>query len=354
MKIQLYILRTVGMRVLGAGLILFSVLQILDLLEVTTDILDRGLGTAGVFYYAALRSPRLIEQVAPIATLAGGLLAFAQLARESAIIAMRATGISAYRIVGMALPVAFLVMALDFSCAQLIAPRTDPVLSDWWRATTPVAERKEPGARSFRAGDDLVIAASATGDGRTLNAVKLYRRDNAGRLVERIEAPSAVYAHGGGWTLVKPVTVRFNGAQTTATSAARLTWPSPLHPQDVQALFAESPVPTAATARRALLNGGGDRPVSYYQTRFLSAFAGPFATLVMLLLAAPVALANFRSGQGAVLLSGGLAAGLVFLVVNGLLSALGEGGMLSPALAVWGGPIIFAALAAYALIALEG
>jgi len=150
------------------------------------------------------------------------------------------------------------------------------------------------------------------------------------------------------------VTVRFNGAQTTATPAAQLTWPSPLHPQDVQALFAESPVPTAATARRALLKGGGDRPVSYYQTRFLDAFAGPFATLVMLLLAAPVALANFRSGQGAVLLSGGLAAGLIFLVVNGLLSALGEGGMLSPALAVWGGPVIFAALAAYALIALEG
>jgi lipopolysaccharide export system permease protein len=65
MKIQLYVLRTVGTRVLGAALILFSILQILDLLEVTTDILDRGLGTAGVLYYAALRSPRLIEQVAP-------------------------------------------------------------------------------------------------------------------------------------------------------------------------------------------------------------------------------------------------------------------------------------------------
>ncbi len=56
----------------------------------TTDILDRGLGTAGVLYYAALRSPRLIDQVAPIAALAGGL--FALLAagpRGGAIIAMR-------------------------------------------------------------------------------------------------------------------------------------------------------------------------------------------------------------------------------------------------------------------------
>ena len=353
MKIQLYVLRTVGMRVLGAAVILFSILQILDLLEVTTDIIDRGLGTAGVLYYAALRSPRLFEQVAPIATLAGGLFAFSQLARESAIIAMRATGISAYRIVGMALPVAFLVMALDFACAQVIAPRTDPILADWWQATTPVAQRKVPGPRSFRAGDDLVIAAGASADGRELRAVKLYRRDKAGRLIERIEAPTATYAKGG-WTLNRPVTVRFVGEQVNVVPAAQMSWPSPLHRQDVQALFADSPVPTAATARRALLNGAGDRPASFYQTQLLAAFAGPFAALVMLLLSAPVALANFRSGQGAMLLTGGLAAGLIFLVVNGLLSALGEGGSLSPLLAVWGGPVIFAALAVHALVVLEG
>ncbi len=353
MKIQLYVLRTVGMRVLGAGLILFSILQILDLLEVTTEILDRGLGTAGVLYYAALRSPRLFEQVAPIATLAGGLFAFSQLARESAIIAMRATGVSAYRIVGMAMPVAFLVMALDFGCAQVIAPRTDPTLTAWWQATTPVAERKVPGPRSFRAGDDLVIADGASSDGRQLNAVRIYRRDKAGRLIERIQAPTATYA-GGAWTLNKPVAVHFNGEKVDVVPAAQMRWPSPLHRQDVQALFADSPVPTAATARRVLLNGGGDRPPSYYQTQFLAAFAGPFASLVMLLLSAPVALANFRSGQGAVLLTGGLAAGLIFLVVNGLLSALGEGGALSPLLAVWGGPVIFAALAIHALVVLEG
>ncbi|KQY30200.1 permease [Caulobacter sp. Root1455] len=354
MKIPLYVLRTVGMRVFGAAVILFSILQILDLLEVTTDILDRGLGTAGVLYYAALRSPRLIEQVAPIATLAGGLFAFSQLARESAIIAMRATGISAYRIVAMALPVAFVVMAVDFSCAQLIAPRTDPVLAAWWQATTPAADRKVPGPRSFRAGDDLVIAAGSSADGATLNAVRIYRRDTTGRLVERVEAPSASYARDKGWALTKPVIVRFHGEQSNVTPAAKMDWPSPLHPQDVQALFADSPVPTAATARRALLNGGGDRPTTFYETRLLAAFAGPVVSLVMLLLSAPVALANFRSGQGALLLAGGLAAGLIFLVVNGLLSALGEGGSLSPILAVWGGPVIFAALAIHALVVLEG
>lgn len=353
MRLQSYVLNIMATRILGAAVILMSILQILDLLEVTTQILDRGLGTAGVFYYAALRAPRLFEQVAPIAVLAGGLFAFSQLARESAVIAMRAAGISAYRIVAMAAPAAVAVMLLDFACAQVIAPRTDPILDAWWDAHTPAAERKEIGPVSFRVGDDLVIAASSAPDGRTLRTVSLYRRDTSGRLVERVEAPSAAF-DGKVWTLSKAVTTRFAGEQADTASASQMTWPSALRPVDVQALFSENPAPSAGSAKRALLNGGTDRPPSYYETRLLSAYAGPFGALVMLLLSAPVALANFRSSQGAVLLTIGLASGLVFLVVDGMLSALGESGAISPFLAVWGGPVIFGALAINALINLEG
>jgi lipopolysaccharide export system permease protein len=353
MRLQLYVLKTAATRILGAALILMGILQILDLLEVTNDILDRGLGMAGVAYYAALRAPRLIEQVAPIAVLAGGLFAFSQLARESAIISMRAAGISAYRILGFAAPAAVAMMLLHFVCAQVIAPRTDPTLDAWWRATTPAAERKAEGARSFRVGDDLVIAAASTSDGRALSAVKVYRRDKTGRLVERIEAPAAKLGPTG-WVLQNAVTTRFAGEKAEVITAATITWTSRLRPEDVQALFSDNPVPTASSARRALLNGGTDRPPSYYQTRLMAAFAGPFAAIIMLLLSAPVALGSFRSSQGAVLLTGGLAAGLLFLVVNGLLTALGEGGAISPILAVWGAPLIFGALAINVLVNLEG
>ena len=48
MKLQAFIFRIVGMRILGCAAILLGILQIVDLLDVTTDILDRGLGGAGV------------------------------------------------------------------------------------------------------------------------------------------------------------------------------------------------------------------------------------------------------------------------------------------------------------------
>ncbi len=354
MKLQLYVLRTVATRILGAALILMSVLQILDLLDVTSDILDRGLGMAGVAYYAGLRLPRLFEQVAPISVLAGGLFAFSQLARESAVVAMRASGVSGYRIVGMAAPAAVAIMLLDALCGQVLAPRADPTLADWWKNTTPVAERKAPTARTFRAGSDLVTATQATPDGRSLSQLTIYRRDAKGILVEKVEAPHAQYHHGGGWTLQQPKTTRFTSDIAQTATAATTTWPSALKPQDVQGLFGDNALPTAASARRALENGGSDRPESFYATQLQAAFANPFVTLVMLLLSAPVALANFRSGQGAVLLTAGLAAGLLFLVANGMLTALGESGALSPILAVWAAPAIFGALAVRTFLALEG
>lgn len=353
MRLQLYVLKTVATRILGAALILMSILQILDLLDVTSDILDRGLGMAGVAYYAAMRLPRLFEQIAPIAVLAGGLFAFSQLARESAVVAMRASGVSGYRIVAMAMPAAIFVMLLDALCGQYLAPRADPTLADWWKNTTPVAERKVAPPRTFRAGADLVIGAAASADGREIDNVTIFRRDNKGILVEKVEATKARYANQG-WTLEQPKTTRFVGDVAQASTAAATSWPAALRPRDVQSLFGDDTVPTAASARRALDNGGSDRPESFYRTHFHAAFAGPFVALVMLLLSAPVALANFRSGQGAILLTTGLASGLFFLVANGMLTALGESGAVSPFLAVWAAPVIFGALAVRTFLALEG
>jgi lipopolysaccharide export system permease protein len=353
MKLQLYVLRTVATRVLGAVLILMAILQILDLLEVTTDILDRGLGVGGVLYYAALRAPALFQQVAPLAVLAGGLFAFSQLARENAVVAMRSAGISGYSIVMMAVPVALAVLACDALCAQVIAPRTDPTLSAWWAATTPVAERKAPAPRTFRAGEDLVTAKEADAEGSRLSELTIYRRDRSGALTERIVAPSAQFKDGA-WRLQSPVTTRYLGDRVEPMTAVTATWPTALRPADVQALFADNAAPSAGSARRALENGGSDRPQSFYATRLQTAFSGPLGALVMLLLSAPVAWANFRSGQGAVLLTAGLAGGLLFLVADGLLSALGESGALSPILAAWAAPVVFAAVAVRTFISLEG
>jgi len=352
MTLRAYVMKIIATRILAAAAILLAVLQILDLLDVTTDILDRGLGLAGVLRYATLRLPRLLEQVLPLSVLAGGLFAFAQLARESAVIAMRSTGVSVYRILGMAAPVALCVALLQYAVVEVIAPRTDPALESWWRETAPAAD-KSAATRPFRAGADLVFAKPAGDYGAALSDVRIYRRDAEGRIIERIEAPRAVYRNRQ-WRLEQPRMVRFSGVQAMPSSAEQLAWDTRLRPADVQVLLSPDQTPSAANARRALTGGGSERPASFYAMRLQQAIAGPIAAVVMLLLTVPVALGNFRNREGAVLTTASLAAGLVFLVANGLLVALGEGGMLSPFLAAWTAPLVFTALAVTVLLRMEG
>ncbi len=168
MKLAGYVLKVVGLRILGAGLVLLAVLQILDLLEVTPDIVERDLGFAGVLHYAALRLPWLIDQAAPLAVLAGGIFAFMKLAGESEVVAMRASGVSTYRLLAMALPAAIAVMALEDLAVEVVVPRTDPALQTWWTATAPPEPARAAKPRAFRVGSDVVTATAGDLTGRAL------------------------------------------------------------------------------------------------------------------------------------------------------------------------------------------
>lgn len=352
MTLAIYLARLMAVRILSALAVLVGILQILDLLEVTTDILDRKLGAAGVAYYALLRLPRLIEQSAPVAVLAGSLFAFAKLAGDSAVTAMRSTGISAYRITAMAAPAAIVIAVIQLTIGMVVAPATDHMLTEWWRATTPKDPVRVVDPITFRVGPEIVVALPRDPDGRSLEKVTIYRRDSAGRLVQRTEAPAAVYQDGG-WKLLQPRFETVGAADLAQGEAQEMSWTHGLRPSDVRTLAAGQTTVTPAEARRALAGGLSVRPRSYYDTQLQRAWAAPVASLVMLLLAAPVALANFRGG-GATLMAQCLAAGLLFLVFDGAITALGESGAAPAVLAAWAAPAMFAALGASILLYKEG
>jgi lipopolysaccharide export system permease protein len=352
MRLGLYLMKLVGGRILAALAVLVGILQILDLLDVTTEILDRKLGAAGVFYYALLRLPRLIEQAAPLAVLAGSLFAFAKLAGESAVTAMRSTGISAYRITFLALPAAALMAAVQLVIGLAIAPRTDQTLAEWWQASAPAEERQDTDPLAFRVGDEIVVAKASSPDGRRLTGVEIYRRDAGGRLVQRTAAKSAVHG-AGGWRLTDPTFQSLAPDSIRTGAATEMSWLKDLRPADVVALSGGSGTVTPTEARRAVEGGVSVRPKTFYDTQLQRTWAGPAACVVMLLLAAPAALANFRGGAASLIVEC-LAAGLLFLVFDGAFTALGENGAAPAALAAWAAPAMFSALGLTALLYLEG
>jgi lipopolysaccharide export system permease protein len=347
------LLTLVGTRVLSALVVLVAILQILDLLDVTNDILQRNLGIGGVAYYAFLRTPDLIEQVAPVAVLAGCIFAFIQLARENAVVALRAAGVSAYQLVGVIAPAALAVLALDLACAQWLSPRAEEQLDAWWAKSAPPAETPaKPPTRSFRVGSDIVVATQDGTAGRRLSNVSIYRRAPDGRLLQRVRAGEAVY-QGDGWRLIEP-SFDVLGAKVIEQGRNReIVWTPGPRPQDVRGIFTNAQSLAPGSARRALAGGVSARPPAFYSTALQRSWSAPLAAVVMLLIAAPVLLINFRSG-GASTVVWCLCGGLIFLVVDGVFTALGEGGNVPAVLGAWSASAIFAAASATVLLHLEG
>ena len=255
-------------------------------------------------------------------------------------VAIRAAGISQYRVLLMALPVPLLAAGAALTLAETAVPDSQARFAAWWTATEPAAEREAPPPRWFRIGGEIVRAGAATADGRRLERVEIFRRDGQGLLSERLTAASAE-AGADGWTM-RDVRRLLLNSEAREERVGRLAWATRLTPEDVTAFFASAPIISASAARRSLDQAA---PVSQaealFETQLFRSAAGPVAPLVMLLLALPLAFAAPRTGVAwpALLYAGG--GGLLYLVADGVFTVSGQVGLLPPLVGAWAAPALF-------------
>ena len=336
-----YVAWQLGKWTLVALLAIVALLQMVDLFERSDTFVERGLGPGDVLRYAWLRLPAMVQQAMPIAALAGAMATFAGLGRSSEMTAIRAAGISQWRILLMALPMPLLLSLVSLPLAEYATPRSQLRLAAWWESTASPEQAPEARARWFRIGDEIVRAGAASPDGDRLADVEIFRRDARGRLVERVSAARA--EAGDGWSLIEARVDRFGGRASEAAGAAQLDWQAPLEPRDVAAFFSSAGSLSSAAARRSL---GEAAPVSQsdalFATRLYRSAAEPLAPLVMLLFALPLAFVAPRTGAAwpALLYAG--AGGLLYLAGDGVATVAAQGGYLPAAVGAWAAPVVAA------------
>jgi lipopolysaccharide export system permease protein len=352
LSLSAYLTRMMAVRTLGAAAALIGLLQLIDLLENTSKILQRG-GILEIGRYMGLRMPFLFQEVAPFAVLAGAILTFSQLARNSELVVMRITGMSLLAIFRRTAPVALAVAALDMAVTDQVTPRAEQALATWWNATAPGAAHKPDAPRWFRIDGDVVMVEHASANGQALNQVTIYERDAHKALERRIKADSATWGHDG-WLLHDATITELDQNRASQMTVAQTDWRTTLQPSDASRLFANAFEITSETALRSLFGKGPvDKAPAEFKTRLYRTVAEGMAPIIMLLLALPTALGNTRSNRTAPIIFG-LGCGLLYLVTDGLLTAMGSTGVLPAALAAWGAPIAFAAGAVSLLLYAEG
>lgn len=348
-----YLRGLLAMRVFAVLCGLGGLFQVLDLLETSTDILSRGQGFAGILHYTLLRSPSVLLQALPLAALLGAIFSFSTLSRQNEICAMRAAGLPFRRVLLALLPTVIMIGLVHGALAEIVVPKAQKSLTAWW-ASLPPSPDKDPDTELlwFRTAGAVVGVATVMPDGRRLDAVRIYRRDEAGRLLNRTVAARAEYADGR-WTLIDAVSTDLLEGRDAPVVAA-LPWDTRLKPADLMRLSASEPYVSGVLASQVLAGSqSGTKTDSFYRTRVARAWSDPLAALVMLLLATPVAIALTRGGAGGAQVLGALATGLVFLLANGLLSALGEAGTMAPRLAAWLAPALFSVLGLVFVVRLD-
>lgn len=347
-----YLTRMMLVRTAAAAVALMGLLQLIDLLEHTADILARG-GVWQIGRYMALRLPFMFQQVAPFAVLTGAIFTFGQLARNSELVVMRITGMSLFQIFRRTLPVALAVAALDLVVTDQVTPRAEQALATWWSASAPGTVKAAPAPRWFRVDGDVVTVASAAPDGHTLRGVTIYQRDAQGELTRRMQADSAS-SERSGWRLHDAKVTELGQTRADTVDVGTMDWRTTLRAADAARLFADSYEITSGTAFRSLFGKGPvDKSPSQFQTRLYRTLAAGVAPIIMLLLALPAALGHARSNRTLPALYG-IGCGLLYLVVDGLLTAMGQTGVLPPLIAAWGAPVAFAAGAVTVLLYAEG
>ncbi len=340
-------------RFLGILIGLSAVLQLLDLLGTSDDIMAAHGATVGsLVTYVALRMPQLISQFAPFVALLATLLTLATLNQHSEVIIMKATGLSAHRIllpIGIA---SFLIATSHLAFNELVVVKANAELEYWSDNGFAVDLPPAPDTRGriwLTEGNTLVLVGSVSRNRNrvVLDNVSLFERGEDGRLTAMVRADFA-WNQDGKWTMHE--VRRFNLESHVMEIHAQEDWGIKTPPERFMALTIRPDHVTflkLRTSIKQLENEG--LPTERLQASLLQKIAAPAATLLMPLLGAIAAFGVHRAGSLFMRLIGGMALGFSFFVADNFMLSIGEFGVVPPIIAAWA-PFALFLLIGYAVL----
>ncbi len=345
--------------VLTGFVLLMLVFTFFDLVG---DILRNHIPLATVGAYLINLTPDMLYQIAPLAVLIAALVTFGVLNRNSEIIAMKATGISLYRLVIPIVSIAAILSVSLFLFDQYYLPqanRRQEALRNTIKGRPPQTvlhpERNwifgqprpgEPGRIFYYQffDPDRKEFANLSIFEFDPSTFQLTRRIFAARVFR--DTDSNTWNFQSGW-------VRdMNGAEPTAFREFSQTTFSEIH--EDPGYFTKENLQSQEMNFSQLDGYIRDLRQSGFDTMRLRValwhkLAYPLIAIVMAVLAIPFALSMGRRGS-LTAIAMAIAVALAYWVVDGLFGAMGNVNYLPAALAAWSSDILFALVGGYLLL----
>jgi lipopolysaccharide export system permease protein len=338
-QISLYMARLFLTRTFAVLAMLVVVLQTLDLLGNSGDILAYpGNSDAQLWHYVGLRAPQIIATFLPFSVLLGTLVMRATLNQNSEIISMKAAGLSAHQILAPLVLAALGVSIISFVFNERIVVRSTAALSAW-EAVDYGPVPPDSGVKSnpwVRDGNNLVNAAIVAGRGTAvqLRQVEIYNRIN-NRLTTIVQAPKGHYdVASKSWVLEGAR--QFDVARGTVSNIGTVRFGRDIRPDQFTLARVDPDALTFHELEAAIgdLRDAG-RPTKELEGSLWHKLSGPLSALLMPILGSVAAFGLARSGQLFMRAVLGMALGFAYFVADNFSLAMGNLGAYPPVLAAW-------------------
>ncbi len=340
-------LLTEVLKILAVAVLAFmAVFDLVDLFDNIDTYMDKRAPLASVLRYYLYLAPSEIVLVLPVATLLATLLAVGNLARHRELVAMKASGVSLYRIIVPLLALGLLLSAVALVFGETVVPHGNALKSHVKRVE--IRKRKpRPAQRStnlYHLGRDghLYFARRAGDDGH-LGGVVVLEHTRDGRLSARLDAESAWW-RGDVWLFRDGYLRHFQSGEEHVVRFARAAFSFLSDPPASIRAVREDPEEMDIFQLRERIQRlrRGGQGARREEVDLLFRISFPLANLVVVLVGAPLASNPRRGGVG---VGFGLSLTLSFVYYGFFKAsqALGYAGDLPAGTAAWLPTFVFLA-----------
>ena len=333
----------------------FLIFFVVELFERINAIIVNKAPLYLILEYFLYTTPLFLTQTLPFATLLAALITLGILARNHEIVAMKAHGVSTYRIMLPLLALAASVTAFIFLCNETIVPYAARKASYVWQVKVKKQEERaffQLNKIWYRGENAIYNIRLLEPTKNILQGVTIYYFDEAFNLRRRLDAREAHW-NGDGWTFYKVAIRAFlPGGEVMTEMYDERDIPIPEKPDDFKKGMQDPNQMTYGELKDYVEKLRSD---GYDSTRYVvdlhKKVSFPFLTLIMVLMGSPLALAASHGRGGGIAQGVGisLVIGFIYWVAFAISIAMGYAGTFPPIIAAWAPNIFFGLIGGFIL-----
>jgi lipopolysaccharide export system permease protein len=360
MTLYYYIARKFFYNVLRVQLALFALLLLIVITDVMRFFSERGVEAKVYIQLISVTLPESMSTTFPLVLLLGSMFTFLGMSRSSELVIVRASGISALKMLLAPMVVTILIGLFMISA-------WNPILAATIRKTSEIrAEYTGNGGNQLSISRDglwlrqtgensnfIIQARNSSRSGDILYGVRFHEFSTEGDLVRRIEAPRAELQPGA-WKLSNATQWRFLDKNLFESADIRpyseIILPTDLTSDRILSSFA-APKTISVWKLPAFidqLNASGFSSVRH-EVFLQSQYATPLMLVAMMLIGAAFSLRHARFGHAGVMALMAILSGFLLFAIKNVAESLGQAQEVPILLATWA-PSTAAALFALAFV----